>query len=238
MTLVSQFANADASAKQTKVVAEINAALPKLVWQLTNDNYHWSFDVETQLIKKKGENQTLQRFDIAKPPGQQWTLLQQDRKEPTKAFLKEYNSIHSADSEDSPPDSEHYNKDADSKKFMDVSTLTLVGEQDGMLVLEFQPKLERFSAKINKRLKGKLFVDNQSYKIIKFEIVNTEEISPGTGMTIDEMNYVVEFQDHESGYRLVKRSVYDTKGSAFFFSSFEEKNIKTFSNIKRVERAK
>jgi len=213
------------------VVANTKQALDKLVWRFGDHNEHWSFQVESILQTLHGKSQRLQRFDIDKEPAKQWTLLEQDNKTPPAGLIKEYNEIQRSNAQEESQATKSNAKDT----FMDASSLKFKAIEGDSLVLSFQPKVDLLNEKQNRKLTGKLFVNKDTQLITKLLIVNTDEISVSAGSSIDELELKVDFIQHSSGFTVPDVWIYNTKGTAFVFSDFEEKNSKKYSQIKRVE---
>ncbi|MCB1104016.1 MAG: hypothetical protein H7A44_00810 [Opitutaceae bacterium] len=66
--------------------AAVPALLEEALQKLQADENHWAYTQTTQVYDRKGEvdgGVTVERFDPSLPYDQQWTLLQQDGREPT-----------------------------------------------------------------------------------------------------------------------------------------------------------
>lgn len=66
--------------------AEVPALLNEALQKLQADENHWAYTQTTQVYDRDGQAEggvTVERFDPSLPYDQQWTLLQQDGREPT-----------------------------------------------------------------------------------------------------------------------------------------------------------
>ena len=217
--------------KLKNALASVKAQLQQTYWHTLLDDNNWAYTVETQLDNGntgRKIQQTKQRFDPSRPPLQQWQLLESDFAQPTPARLAQYKKTQQEIAE------EAVQKIATNVEIVDFSTLTFIDQNDRQQRFAFIPRLPMFDDDINQLFKGVLIFDKQIQRIKTLTIEAQESFSPRLSFKLDSYLLNIDFDQRDGELHVVSINS-EKSGSAFFFTRFNEKSSRVFSNLKRMD---
>ena len=219
----------DATNNQAQSVLEtVKAQLQQIAWHSLQDENDWAYTVETRLDNGNTGNkiqQTKQRFDPSLPLAKQWQLIESDYNEPTLARLADYQQTQLKLSQENPIEG------AENVQFVDMATLEKLDENDKQHKFGFTPNLPMFDQEINQKFQGLLIFDGEKQQIVELIIEAQQSFSPRISFKLDSYRLQIRIENHE-GVLHVKSIESEKQGSAFFFSSFDEKSTRLFSHFR------
>jgi hypothetical protein len=211
-----------------KVIEQVKAQLPNVVWNLSSNSEHWGYDIKTELVNSHSKSLRVQRFDPSQLGALRWQLLLQDNKQPDEQMLAEYAEVHAQ------IETEEQQVNFDEQRLIDSNSLKLKHEEANHWVVSFNPNLALFDAKTNRRLAGLLWLNKASGKLDKLFIKNTKKLSPSVSLSISEYQLTLDLVQHNKA-TLVGQTRSIKKGSIFIFKDFDETLTATYSGYKFVE---
>ncbi|MDU0113446.1 hypothetical protein RT723_10645 [Psychrosphaera aquimarina] len=192
-------------------------------WHTLNSSDEWGFTVESHLDNGNGKMQhRVQSYNPNLVATKQWQLIEQDQQKPTPAMLQEYASVQASISNSEPK------VNIADMEIVHMVTLKLVENENGYAVYSFKPHLPMFDQEVNKVFDGQLFFNLKNSQIESLTITASEAFSPGFSISVEnyEMKIMVSKLDEQLH---VTEIVSEKSGTAFVFSSFNEKNIRKIS---------
>lgn len=220
----------DATNNQAQAVLEtVKAQLQKIAWHSLQDENDWAYTVETRLDNGNTGNkiqQTKQRFDSSLPIAKQWQLIESDYNEPTPARLADYQQTQLKLSQENPIEG------AENVKIVDMATLEKLSQNDEQYRFGFTPKLPMFDQETNQKLQGLLIFDVKKQQIVELIIEAQQSFSPRISFKLDSYRLQIRIENHDGALH-VQSIESEKQGSAFFFSSFDEKSTRLFSRFKK-----
>jgi len=219
-------ASASASGINSKIILKIvKQQVQSIHWHTLNDSNEWGFTIETQLDRGDGKlQQRIQRFDPNLELNQQWQLIEQDKKGPSKAVLHEY-----AKTQSSIRDEEH-EVSSENVEIVHLVTLALETDSKDYAIFSFKPRLPMFDDEVNKVFDGKLYFNKTTNYIEKLTIRASESFSPGFSFEVEKYNLKIDVSKIGEQLHVTQLESHKS-GSAFIFSSFDEISTRKLSRF-------
>jgi len=222
----SASASASASGLNNNIILKtVKQQVQSIHWHTLNDSDGWGFTIETQLDRGNGKlQQRIQRYDPNLELNQQWQLIEQDNKRPSKVILHEYTKTQSSIR------NEEHEVNSENAEIVHLVTLAFETDSEHYAIFSFKPRLPMFDDEVNKVFDGKLYFNKTTNCIEKLTVRASEPFSPGFSfevkkydMNIDvskigEQLHVTQLESHKSG-------------TAFIFSSFDEISTRKLSRF-------
>lgn len=208
------------------VLDKVKAQLQQIAWHSLQDKNDWAYTVETRLDNGKKIQQTKQRFDPSLPLVKQWQLIESDYDAPSPARLADYQQTQIKLSQEDPTES------IDNVQLVDIATLEKLSSNDKQQKFGFTPNLPMFDKEVNQIFQGLLTFDVEKQQIVELVIEAQQSFSPRISFKLDSYRLQISIENHQGALH-VKSIESEKQGSAFFFSSFDEKSTRLFSRFKK-----
>jgi hypothetical protein len=183
----------------------------------------WSYTLTTV---RNNEARATARFDAAKPPGQQWTLLELNGRAPTTSEADQYARSRASDT------TAASDRGAFQKRDIDPASVTLISENEerGEFRCAFRPEATG-ADKMLGHLMLRLTISKRQPHVEKFILLLTEPYSPVLGVKMHELRVETEFAPPAAD-----RPSFPAKQSShflgrIFFIGTEENLVLTYSDF-------
>lgn len=184
----------------------------------------WSYQVARYENEEGDVTSSIEQFNAN---NQTWYLLKINEQTPSEAQQKTF-------LQKKEKQKEGVNISIKLRELINQESLTLQGEDNDYLFLNFEVNLKKLGKKASQKLAGKLSYNKANKYIELIEIENTAPFSPMFSAKITDFNIQLAFIKRDISI-LPKYNKMTMKGTFAFFTEIDELSKDTFSDYQRLQ---
>jgi hypothetical protein len=192
------------------------------------DQFEWDNWSYTQTTTD-AEGTRIERHDASKPDGERWSLLRINGRAPNG---REVESFRKEKAERA-----RRKKESDDRGDVDRSSVRLLTETAQRATFTFRTSVtsDGIEAKFADKIAGTLVVNKDGAWAERFELKNTEAVSPIPGVKVSSFHLTLTFQRHAPSKEIVPAGIaLSMRGRAFLVKSLDQEQSTRFSDFLRV----